>query len=157
MNKTVLIPAFAALLFFSCKKKDSCDYDSCSNAAPASEIQDVQDYLTNNSITAIQHCSGVFYKIENAGTGKNPGFCSNIFFTYKGMLTNGSVFDESDVPVSYNLGGLITGWRNTLPLIKEGGKIVLYIPPSLGYGSQGQGPVPPNAITIFEVGLVAVQ
>lgn len=102
------------------------------------------------------HCSGVFYSIQAEGTAANPTACSNISVTYKGMLTNGSVFDQTATPVGFNLGMLVPAWRNVLPLIKGGGRIIMYVPPTLGYGSQANGPIPANSILIFEVDLVTV-
>ena len=164
--KIYLISALTLLTFLSsCLKGDTsymCTYTPCSLVAPTSEIQAVQSYLTSNSITATQHCSGMFYKIDADGSGKTAEVCSGISVSYKGQLTNGTVFDEHTTPVSFNLSELIIGWKNGIPLIKSGGKIKLYIPPSLGYGSQvvydanGNPSVPANSILIFEIDLVAV-
>jgi FKBP-type peptidyl-prolyl cis-trans isomerase len=77
---------------------------------------------------------------------------------YKGQLTNGNVFDQQLKYVFSTLGSLIDGWRQGLPLIKKGGEIKLYIPPSLGYGSDNSNPsIPPNSILIFDVTLIDVQ
>ncbi|MBL7727693.1 MAG: FKBP-type peptidyl-prolyl cis-trans isomerase, partial [Dinghuibacter sp.] len=38
-----------------------------------------------------------------------------------------------------------------------GQSIRLYIPPSLGYGSQQAGSVPPNSILIFDISLQSIQ
>jgi FKBP-type peptidyl-prolyl cis-trans isomerase FkpA len=162
-----LISALAILSFLSsCLKSPDtsymCTYAPCNLVAPASEVQAVQDYITSNSITATKHCSGMFYRIETDGSGKTADVCSGISVRYKGMLTNGSVFDEHNMPVNFNLSELIIGWKNGIPLIKPGGRILLYIPPSLGYGSQvvydgnGNPVVPGNSILIFEIDLVGV-
>ncbi len=159
--KKISVWAFAVTLFLSAcskdKDNDKCEYDQCANKAPQSEIQAVADHVAAKSIIAVQHCSGVFYTIENPGTGKNPTPCSNVSVKYKGYLTNDVVFDEQRSPVDFNLGGLVPGWRNVLPLLKAGGRIVLYIPPSLGYGNRPYGSIPANSILVFEIDLVAVQ
>ncbi|MBN8877952.1 MAG: FKBP-type peptidyl-prolyl cis-trans isomerase [Sphingobacteriales bacterium] len=157
--KKISVWAFAVTLFLSAcsKDNDKCEYDQCANKAPQSEIQAVADHIAAKSVIAVQHCSGVFYTIENPGTGKNPTPCSNVSVKYKGYLTNDVVFDEQKSPVDFNLGGLVPGWRNVLPLLKAGGRIVLYIPPSLGYGNRPYGSIPANSILVFEIDLVAVQ
>lgn len=160
-----------ALLFLGCKKTGSsnneqdCNYDACAIKAPTTEIENVKTYLTANNITnATEHCSGVFYVIESQGTGAAPNVCSFISAAYVGKLTDGTVFDQSP-PGQYlqiYLSQLIKGWINVLPQIKTGGKIRLYIPPTLGYGAadqkdrNGNVVIPGNSIIIFEVELVGV-
>jgi len=159
MLKKILLGFVIIASFAGCVKGDSsnnttCNYDPCKYKAPASEIQAVQDYLTANNITATQHCSGIFYIIDDAGTGKTPIACSGVNVTYSGKLIDGSTFDEGTTDLS--LTQVIPGWTNGIPLIKAGGKIHLYIPPSLGYGNRDYGPIPANSILIFEVTLNAV-
>jgi FKBP-type peptidyl-prolyl cis-trans isomerase FkpA len=166
--KKVLISALVCVwIFSSCLKGNNnstmCNYSACGFVARTSEIQAVKDYLTANSITATQHCSGMYYTIDAQGTGKTPDVCSNISVRYTGKLSNGTVFDQQSSPVTYNLTNLIAGWKNGIPLINAGGKIHLYIPPSLGYGNQdvrdanGTVVVPANSILIFDIDLTAVQ
>ena len=137
----------------------SCSYNECGVVAPASEIQSVQNYISANGITATQHCSGLFYAIDQEGSGQKASVCNYIVFNYVGTLTNGTVFDQTTAgsPAGFALNSLITGFKNGIPLIKEGGKMRLYIPPSLGYGSSQAGSVPPNSILVFNVELLDVQ
>jgi FKBP-type peptidyl-prolyl cis-trans isomerase FkpA len=160
MFRKITLGLIVLAVFNSClKSKGDCSYDACSKVAPASEIQAVQNYLTAQGIVgATQHCSGMFYKIDVAGSGTAPTVCSNISVTYEGKLADGTVFDLATTPTQpFLLDQTIIGWKNTIPLIKPGGRIYLYIPPSLGYGSAGSGPIPPNSILIFKVELISVQ
>ena len=162
MKKNILAAAFLIFVLSGCVKNDAtvnpCLYDECALKAPANEIQDVQTYLSSNSITnAIQHCSGLFYRIAAPGNGKTPNVCSTVSAFYTGRFTNGNVFDQTTTtPANFPLTNVIEGWKKGVPLIKEGGKIFLYIPPTLAYGSAGRSGIPPNSILIFEIDLQSV-
>jgi FKBP-type peptidyl-prolyl cis-trans isomerase FkpA len=154
MMRKLLLGLLTVALFAGCNK-NKCDYNECAIKAPDSEIQAVQNYLSSKGITtAVQHCSGMFYVIDNNGTGKHPTACSSVNVTYKGMLTNGSTFDQGTIDIG--LDGVVTGWRNGIPKIGKGGIIHLYIPPTLGYGSYANGPIPANSILVFDVTLNGV-
>jgi FKBP-type peptidyl-prolyl cis-trans isomerase FkpA len=168
MRKFFFLPLLLLALvpFFSGCFKDpepfQCNYDSCSFKAPQAEIQRVQAYLDSMNLTATQHCSGLFYKIDNIGTGVAPEACTGVNVKYIGSLTNGDIFDSTSIGANISLGNVIGGWRNGVPLLKEGGRMKLYIPPSLGYGSQprrdnnGVLKIPANSILVFDVQLVKV-
>ncbi len=72
-------------------------------------------------------------------------------------------FDENgdlkeDVPATFPLDHVIKGWTEGMKLVGPGGKIILYIPSDLAYGSRGAGPmVAPNAALEFEVELLEVK
>lgn len=164
MKRIILAVFIISITFNSCLKSNSnnCSFNPCGFTATSAEIQTISDYLSANSLTATQHCSGMFYRIENAGTGATPSPCSNITVTYKTYFIDGTVLDQSTTPIPVNLAQTITGWRSGMPLIKVGGRIVLYIPPSLAYGNQnvtdtnGNIVIPANSYLIFEVDLVSV-
>lgn len=165
--KRFLLVAVAAVALSGClKNKDEdrrCEYDECSLVAPVSEVQGVENYLAQNNITNAQkHCSGVYYAIDSMGTGLAPKACSRVSFRYKGMFTNGTVFDQSETPIGpIPLSNLVRGWVNVLPKIKQGGGMRIYLPPTLGYGTtdyirNGVVIIPANSILIFEVKLDGV-
>ena len=162
--KRFLVFLSAVVLFSSCSKKgmDQCKYDACAIAAPASEVTQLEAYLSSASITAIKHCSGMYYTIDAAGSGSSASACSTVGVKYKGQLTNGTIFDQATTPVTFSLSNLIEAWKKGIPLIKPGGKIKLYCPPTLAYGSQvvrdgaGNTVIPANSILIFEVELTNV-
>ena len=139
------------------KKKDdpySCNYNPCELKAPESEVKALEAYLLSKNITATKHCSGLYYEILNPGADISPAVCSAISVTYKGTLIDGTVFDQSATPTTFSLITLIEGWKKGLLQLKKGGKIRLYVPPSLGYGSATTGSIPGNSILIFDIDLL---
>ena len=161
--KRIFVVLYSVILLSSCTKKDDfCKYDPCAVGASATEISQLESYLTSAAITATKHCSGMYYTIDAAGSGNAPTICSTVGVKYNGQLTNGNVFDQATTPVTFQLGGLIEAWKKGIPLIRAGGKIKLYCPPSLAYGAQdvrdgsGNIKIPANSILIFEIELVGV-
>lgn len=52
---------------------------------------------------------------------------------------------------------VITGWNQGLVGAKVGGRRLLVIPPSLGYGDRGQGPIKANETLVFVVDVVSIK
>jgi len=151
-NLLYLLMALISLGFISCHKNGGKECPEVQITAPESEAGQVQQYLDSHNITAIKDKRGFFYTLDQKSSGKHPNACSNVSVGYIGKLTDGSIFDQTE-KVSFDLGNLIDGWKEGIPLVGEGGIITLYLPPSLGYGARGSGPVPSNAITIFTITL----
>jgi len=85
----------------------------------------------------------------------------DIVIHYKGTLTDGTVFDSSydrnePFQTQIGVGQVIEGWDKGVIGMKPGGKRKLTIPPSMAYGEQGVGSIPPNSTLIFEVELVEI-
>lgn len=102
--------------------------------------------------------SGLEYKINSSGKGKQPKATDTVSVNYRGTLLNGKEFDASHgKPVTFPVNGVIPGWTEALQLMHEGDKWTLYIPAKLAYGEQGNGPIGPNETLIFDVELVSVK
>lgn len=63
---------------------------------------------------------------------------------------------DSAGPATFALSGVIPGWQQGMPGMKVGGRRLLVIPPSLGYGAQGAGPIGANETLVFVVDVVGV-
>ncbi len=161
-TKLFFMLAFAFLVLAACNKSSNsgkCNFTPTNAVAPANEIAAL-GALLDASYT--QHSSGIFYKILTPGVGVTAGVCSDVTVKYIGSLINGTAFDSSyqrsPNGATFTLGQLILGWQIGIPIIKKGGSIILYIPPSLGYGAAGGGAaIPPNSNLVFQIELVEVQ
>ena len=109
---------------------------------------------------AIERPSGLMYVVLAEGTGdKTPEPGTAITAHYTGRLLNGTQFDSSverGKPLQFpvGIGRVIKGWDEAFLTMKKGEKRILIIPPHLGYGEMGIGPIPPNAVLVFEVELL---
>ena len=95
------------------------------------------------------------------GTGATAATGDTVTVNYVGTLANGTKFDSSydrNQPFTFRLGAgqVIAGWDQGVVGMRVGGKRRLTIPPSLGYGSQANGPIPANSTLIFEIELLSI-
>ena len=95
------------------------------------------------------------------GDGQEATQGTSVSVNYRGTLEDGKEFDSSygRGPFEFSLGAgmVIKGWDQGVAGMKVGGKRKLVIPPELGYGSRGIGPIPPNSVLTFEVELLGVK
>jgi FKBP-type peptidyl-prolyl cis-trans isomerase FkpA len=70
-----------------------------------------------------------------------------------------SSLDPGKQPFVLTAGGTnaIAGFSQAVVGMRVGGLRRVVIPPSLGYGSQANGPIPGNSTLIFEIELLAIQ
>ncbi len=150
MIKRMLTLAAMATLFFT------------HTTMAQSALQTGQAFLAENATQpgVKQTSSGLQYVIINPGEGRSPKATDSVKVNYRGTLLNGTEFDssyKSNKPIEFPLNGVIKGWTEGLQLIKEGGKIKLFIPSNLAYGSRGAGGlIGPDETLIFEVELLKV-
>lgn len=102
------------------------------------------------------------YATISEGTGAEAVQGKKVTVNYRGWLTDGKVFDENvdpKKPFSFTLGGnqVIPGWEQGIAGMKVGGERLLIVPPAVGYGATGNGPIPGNAVLVFDVKVVSVE
>jgi FKBP-type peptidyl-prolyl cis-trans isomerase FkpA len=111
-----------------------------------------QKMLSSNAVWPTKE--GVYYQIENPGTGKSFTAADTITVFYKLRIfgTEEVISGGSDKPNTFPLNRLIKAWQIAVPLIKTGGKIRLVIPSGQGYSIRTRAAdIPPNSILDFEI------
>lgn len=93
------------------------------------------------------------------GSGKvaSPDSTLTVHYTLMAWST-GEIVESSwsGQPAQFPLSGVILGWQQGIPGMAVGGRRLLVIPPDLGYGEAGGGPIGPNETLIFVVDLIDV-
>ena len=124
--------------------------------------------------------SGLKILSVSSSGGEKPKIGQKVNVLYAGYLTDGDLFDTNQeetavhydvydhrkkdaklyepVPMDYSPDArLIPGFKEGLMTMKVGDKVRLFIPPHIGFGTQGSAPViPPNAHLVFDVEIVSI-
>jgi peptidylprolyl isomerase len=122
--------------------------------------KDFRDLVLKTYPNAKKTNSGLYYVVEQEGTGPQAMAKDTVSVHYVGKLVDGTEFDNSykrNNPITFELGvgRVIPGWDEGIALMKVGAKYKLIIPYQLGYGDRGAGGViPPYATLIFDTELV---
>lgn len=151
---------------------------------PAENLKASQEWLAEIEKESGVHktASGLLYKIVEEGdmSAKATSETDVVKVHYKGTTRAGKVFDASrfadkpeatqqmlkqmrpdsydaDEPIEFPLNRVIKGWTEGMQLVGKGGKITLWIPSELAYGTRGAGQdIAPNEALRFDVELIDV-
>ncbi|MEM0932865.1 MAG: peptidylprolyl isomerase [Bacteroidota bacterium] len=159
---------------------DYFEEEKLAEAAFKKMMEDLVTEFEAQKGTAQETASGLKIHTISQGDGEQPKVGQKVLVSYAGWLSNGTLFDsnEEEIAVKFNKfdsqrkqqGGyfpipmdyspearLIPGFKEGLQTMKVGDRIRLFIPPHLGYGPQGGGPIPPNADLIFDLEITGIQ
>ena len=144
------------------------------------DVKIIEEYISKNNLNASRTESGLFYVIEEEGSGDQIETGQVASVNYSGYLIDGTVFDTSvkekaqeagvyneqrdqfdgyaPLDVEVGMGRVIPGWDEGLGLLKKGSKAKLLIPSTLAYGERGSGAViKPNSVLVFDVEVTDVK
>jgi len=131
-------------------------------AENSQQIEKAKSWLAANAVAegVVTTPSGLQYKVLVEGTGSTPGPQDMVKVHYTGKTIEGNQFDSSydrGEPAQFRVNNVIRGWVEGLQLMKEGSRLMLYIPYDLAYGERGAGNViKPFETLVFEVELLEV-
>lgn len=94
------------------------------------------------------------------GDGETVTTAMTVKVNYLGQVYGArKPFDESysKQPVEFPLTGVVKGWTYGLNGVKVGSRVLLSIPPELGYGAQAQENIPANSTLYFVVDIISAK
>ena len=148
------------------KAQDELEQAELSKIAAMSQ-DDYKVFMYNevkkNYPNAQQSATGLVYVILDNGKSNEVKEGKKVSLHYTGTLRRGGKkFDSSkdrNAPLEfeYKVQRMIPGFEEGITYIKEGGKILLFIPYYNAYGKQGRpGSIPAYADLVFEIELLQV-
>ena len=102
-----------------------------------------------------------FEQVPGAGVRQNPTWING----FPGDSPSSKMIDSSKKPilgdqpfkVRAGVSQVIRGWDLTLMSMQQGESRRLIVPPELGYGDKGVGPIPGKATLYFEMTLTNIE
>ncbi|MBW1602149.1 FKBP-type peptidyl-prolyl cis-trans isomerase [Streptomyces sp. JJ66] len=94
------------------------------------------------------------------GDGPEVTESDGVVVQYKGVLWDGgkefdSTYARGEI-TQFGLGQVIQGWAQGLTGQKVGSRVMIVVPPELGYGEEGTDGIPGGATIVFSVDILAV-
>lgn len=168
MNRSIIKKTLILALIFtvlpSCLKDDE---------GWEKEQRLLRQYIAANNITVQPTASGLYYLEIEEGDGLEVEVNDILIINYTAQLLDGYVFDTSDStiarqkniysesviygPYKFKLNRVsISGVKEGLTYMKEGGKARLIIPSKLGFGPYSYGNIPAYSTLIYDIELLEV-
>lgn len=111
----------------------------------------------NKNTNVVKLSDGLRYEVLKTGNGPYPQRGQTVIVNYTARTLDGHIFDQTlNEPLHVEIGRVIPGWNEGIQKINKGGRIKLYIPPSLGYGSDAVSGVPADSTLIYDIELLDI-
>jgi FKBP-type peptidyl-prolyl cis-trans isomerase len=113
------------------------------------------DLATKEGVITLDN--GIQYKVLKEGTGKSPSSEDTVLVDFDGRLIDGTEVNAGDA-VEFEVDQVIKGGQIILPMMKEGARWQVALPPEFAFGAVGNPPiVGPNETLIVDVELLEVR
>jgi len=142
--------------------------DSNSNKKSLYELSNVKtiDVIDSNGEN-VSH--NLYYIIAREGLNEKPSVADSVYISYRGLLTDGYVFDKRKFPIWFDLAVSLEGFREGVSELKTGnfsensdgtisynsfGVGIFFIPSGIGYFENTTAGIPEYSPLIFSVKLM---
>lgn len=149
---------------------DTIEGENADKTPLMEQVQSKTIHVRDANDEKVEHT--LYYLVAREGVGENPHNCDSVFVRYKGMLLTGDQFDNSTVPLWFNLIDNIRGFSELIPELKTGTYVGLdgglptyedygigavFFPSGLGYFNSAQSGIPAYSPLIFNVDLLSYE
>lgn len=123
----------------------------------ALDIEIIDDYLNENGIEALIHSSGIRYVHVLEGDGDQPDDGDFVVIKFKSKFFSQTIFMQDSIGLTIKLSDpTIVVMQTIIPIMREGGRMIVYAPSGYCYGLNSFNGAPKNTNFIFEIELISV-
>ncbi len=132
----------------------ACDTEDEAERAEIDRNKILKYLQDNETDDYYEHESGVFISIDKPGEGGHPHEESTVHMKHSGYLLDGEYFHNPGVAENVYLPNVVRGLRIGVMELRHGSFATIFVPSALGFGRQGTGNIPRNAVLIFDVEII---
>lgn len=129
------------------------------NQMATENLSEAEAFLEENAAREEVESISDFLQLEftarNAEESAMPVAEDTVTVNYTLRDKDGNVIEKNE-NVSFNLAGVIEGFRTAITNMHVGDSVTAYIHPSIGYGENGAGTIEPNQLLIFDIDLISI-
>ncbi|MDA0311269.1 MAG: FKBP-type peptidyl-prolyl cis-trans isomerase [Gemmatimonadetes bacterium] len=129
---------------------------ACGDSFEVIEETNFAEVLNIDLTTMTRTSSGLYIEQLAEGTGPAAVAGQRVTVSYTGWLSNGSSFDDGQFTFTLGVGEVVAGFDEGVLGMRVDGARRIIIPPELGYGAAGQGPIPGGSVLIFRIQVVGI-
>ena len=136
----------------------------------ATLLKDATNLETKEVVYAETDYEYYILRLKQGNGTKSPMFADNVVVKYEGFTLSDAIFDSAVSPTSFDLVGVVSGWRKVIPqfnvaesFVENGdgtitfvdqGIGVMFLPSGLGYFSQAPAGIPAYSPLVFKFELL---
>ena len=145
-------------------------FDAIEDTGKTPLIDDVTEHVVQVKDPNGEFIDHTMYVLNiRDGVGASPTVADSVYVTYKGMLLDGTVFDQSKTQIWFDGLGIVRGFGAAMPFLERGtfsknpntgvvdfdgfGSIAFFMPSALGYYNSPSGVIAPYSPLVFAVDL----
>ncbi len=118
----------------------------------------LQENLTKEGVDTLGN--GVQFQEIARGTGASPRASNIVKMRFEGRLLDGTVFatsaGEPDSVLEVDIAQTLLGLQMALVRMKPGAKWRVWVPSSMGYGSESRPPISPYSLLVYDIELLEI-
>ncbi len=156
MRSVLFLSLITSLLVLtSCLNDDGFEVEPFDEEQLAADIVIIDNYLSENNITAEEHPSGIRYVVNQEGDGDKPSLGSDIAIKFTSFIMGGEEVGLDTIGFTINLNEqIIEAWRLMIPEMKENGNWTIYVPSGYAFGKTAISGIPANSILRYDIELL---
>ncbi|HEX2921497.1 MAG TPA: FKBP-type peptidyl-prolyl cis-trans isomerase [Bacteroidales bacterium] len=162
----ILLFSFSILISCGTRENDSAivrkpgkeDMEELNRNFIQKDKERIQNYIERKKLNMIETPTGLWYKVNEEGTGDFFADGDHINMKYDCYLLDGTLCYSSEKTFILGKTGIEAGLYEGMKMLRPGSEAIFILPPFLAYGLLGDNnKIPPRSVIVYYVKVMETQ